>query len=101
MDPALNNNRISNLNLQLGHVAPFSQGHGMLQVKDAFDHVVKHGEYQYLDVDYVVNVPSLGAGAQGIYLRESFHTNRPQEVSGMERLHLGLLPCTSMHQGAR
>ena len=51
-----------------------SQGNGLLQVSDAYDHVVSFQEYAVLDTPIGVSVPTLaacqGGSASGIYLRE-------------------------------
>jgi tripeptidyl-peptidase-2 len=62
--------------LKLDHVERFAIGHGLLQVVKAFDHIVKIGEHESLDVDVHYNLSHSNNRGNGIYLREVEETSK-------------------------
>ncbi|XP_023932445.1 tripeptidyl-peptidase 2 [Lingula anatina] len=56
----------------------FAQGHGMLQVDAAFEHLLQHASCCTRRMKFTVTGPS---GTRGVYLREWAQLTRPQEVA--------------------
>mmetsp|Transcript_61322 Transcript_61322/g.168297 ORF Transcript_61322/g.168297 Transcript_61322/m.168297 type:complete len:1350 (+) Transcript_61322:106-4155(+) len=58
-------------------IHPLSQGSGLIQVADAYEHFLKHTAEAFQDVRFDVEVPSAFAGprGRGVYLRQAKETN--------------------------
>ena len=64
----------------LDGVEVFAQGHGLIQVDRAFDHLVAYHNQQERDVRFHVTVANSGPSMKGIYMRDTL-TSKPKEFS--------------------
>ena len=56
---------------QLDGVEVFAQGHGLIQVDRAFDHLVNYHGQQERDVRFHVTVTNAGQTHKGVYMRDT------------------------------
>lgn len=70
---------IENTARPLAGVEKLGQGHGVLQIEAAFEHLVQHASQSELDLLYRVSLA--GSGARGIYLRDAADSARAFEAS--------------------
>ncbi|XP_057365075.1 tripeptidyl-peptidase 2-like [Daphnia carinata] len=61
-------------------VEVFAQGHGLIQVDRAFDHLVAYHNQQERDVRFHVTIGNSGPAMKGIYMRDML-TSKPKEFS--------------------
>lgn len=62
----------------LGDVTPFAQGRGLIQIDDAFEHLLNAGDRAFDTLRYEVSVDG---GQRGVLLREAFETAKAYEGS--------------------
>jgi tripeptidyl-peptidase-2 len=67
---------IGNTARKIEGVEVFAQGRGLIQIDRAFDYLLEHRGSADHDLRFVVDLPSHN-GDRGVYLRESFETEKP------------------------
>lgn len=70
---------IENTCVQVDGVGPLTLGQGLMQADRALDWLTAHTDFADNDVRFGIRVPSRG-NARGIYLREPFEVDRPQDL---------------------
>lgn len=75
--PASVRRAIENTARKVDDVSIFAQGHGLIQVDEAFEYLRAHAPYDETGVRFNVRT---AAGDRGIYLREPFEVDRPHDV---------------------
>lgn len=80
--PARVQRALENTARDVAEVEIFAEGRGMVQIDRAFDYLKKFSPYTTMDLRFDIDIPARDH-ARGVYLREPFETDEPQDIRVM------------------